>query len=326
MTIREIARLAGVSPATVSRVFNHHPGIGEDVRRKVLEIAHRHHYSPHMGGKRRNVVIITPGNAEFPVQSCVDMLLMALMRTLPPLGFHLEILPLNNLERLENIQFCAAVSIGVEPEELADWSDRFAVPLVVVDREVKQQRPNVFQVRSDESGGMQLALRHLQERGCRKIGCLIHGDPDHGNAAIRYAAIRRELQNLGYPEDDRLIHFTGNGTERYVELIGKLLKLGCDALFCPGGTGGIVASYALSLFDRKVPEEVSIIASEQTFYSRFAVPPQTTVTQDYPAVAEAVGELIRAWIDHQHPTSPAPLPYCLLKRESVTSLQGLSAQ
>ena len=93
MTIREIAHLAGVSPATVSRVFSHHPGIGEEVRKHVLEVTRKHHYSPRMGGKRRNVVIITPYQSEFPAQSCVDMLLMALMRTLPPRGFRLEILP-----------------------------------------------------------------------------------------------------------------------------------------------------------------------------------------------------------------------------------------
>ena len=317
MTIRDIARLAGVSPATVSRVFSHHPGIGEEVRRHVLDVARKYRYCPRMGGKRRNVVIITPYQSVFPAQSCVDMLLMALMRALPPRGFRLEILPLNNLERLESIQFCAAAAIGVEAGDLPDWSERFAVPLVIVDRELKKPKPNVFAVRSDEAGGMRLALEHLKERGCRKVGCLIHGEPGSGNAELRAAAIRRELIRLGLPNDERLVLFTGPGSEKYVELIGKQLKLGCDALFCPGGTGGIAAVYALSLFDRKIPDDVSVIASELAFYSEFAVPPQTTISQDYPAVAAAVGDLIEAWLDNRRPSSPPPLPYILVKRESV---------
>ncbi|NLE41159.1 MAG: LacI family transcriptional regulator, partial [Lentisphaerae bacterium] len=59
-----------------------------------------------------------------------------------------------------------------------------------------------------------------------------------------------------------------------------MLKLGIDGLFCPGGSAGIIATYALSLFNKRVPDEVSLVASENKLYSRYATPPQTTITQD----------------------------------------------
>ena len=99
MTISEIARLAGVSTSTVSRVFSHHPNIREDVRARVLAAAREHGYHPRLSSKQRNVVIVTPYDSVYPVQSCVDMILMALMRELPRRGFRLEVLPCNNLER-----------------------------------------------------------------------------------------------------------------------------------------------------------------------------------------------------------------------------------
>ncbi len=317
MTIQEIAKLSGVSPATVSRVFSHHPGIRPDVREHVLAVARRYDYHPRVSGKQKNVVIITPYNAVYPVQSCVDMLLMALTQTLPARGFRLEILPLNNLERLSSIQFCAAVAIGVDPDEFSDWPERFAVPLVIVDRNSDKRRENVFYVNSDEAGGMELAIAHLAARGCRRVGCLIHGEAGHGNADVRRAAIVRALIRHGLPADDRLVVFAGNGSERYVEWIGKMLKLGVDALFCPGGNAGIVALYAFSLYNRRVPEDLSLIASEQTFFSQYAVPPQTTITQDYAAVGEAVAALIEAWLDNRLPSEKTTLQYRLIERESV---------
>lgn len=65
-----------------------------------------------------DVVILTPYHSVYPVQSCVDMILMALTQELPRRNFRLEILPVNNRERLDSIQFCAAVAIGAEPGRL----------------------------------------------------------------------------------------------------------------------------------------------------------------------------------------------------------------
>lgn len=318
MTIHEIARLAGVSTATVSRVFSHHPGIRDEVREHVFEVARKHGYHPRVSSRQKNVVIITPYDSVFPVQSCVDMILMSLTQILPKRGFRLEILPVNNLERLDSIQFCAAVAIGVEESDFPNWSARFSVPLVIVDRELKKHAENVFSVRSDEAGGMELAIRHLHEHGCRKIGCIIHGRPGLGNADTRYAAIRKSLKKHELPLDDYLICFSGDGSEKYVELIGKLLKRGVDALFCPGGNAGIVALYAFSLYGKRVPEDISLIASEQSFFSQYAVPPQTTITQDYPAVAAAVAELIETWLDNGNPAFQNTIPYKIIERESVS--------
>ena len=317
MTISEIAKLAGVSTSTVSRVFSHHPNIREDVRNHVFAVARQYGYHPRISSRQKNVVIITPYNSDYPVHSCVDMLLMALTQELPPRGFRLEILPHDNLERLAGIQFCGAVAIGAEPDDFRDWPERFTPPLVLVDRKGERMPPEVYQVRSDESQGMELAIDHLYERGCRKIGCIVHGDPGTGNADLRRAAIERALKARGLPANDYLIHFSGPGTERYVDLIGKLLRQNVDALFCPGGNAGIVSLYAFSLYNKRIPDDISLIATEQTFFSEYAVPPQTTVTQDYKAVAAAVADVIEARIDGRRAEPSIVLPYRLIKRESV---------
>ena len=315
MKIQEIARMAGVSPSTVSRVFSRHPNVRGEIREKVLSVARRYNYHPRLSGRQRNVVIITPYSSVYPVQCCVEMILMALTRELPKRGFRLEVLPQDNLERLDSIQFCAAAAIGAESGDFSGWSDRFPVPLIIIDREAQKLSPEVYLVRSDEAQGMELAIDHLRRRGCRKIGCIIHGRPGTGNADIRFEAVRASLKKHDLPADPPLIQF-GND-EEYLELTGKLLRRGVDALFCPGGSGGILCAYALSMFSRQVPGDISLIASEQSFFSRYGTPPQTTITPDYPALTGAVADVIEARIDGRAAPRRTVLPYLLIRRESV---------
>ena len=315
MKIQEIAKLAGVSPSTVSRVFSHHPNISPEIREKVFAVSREHGYHPRLSARQRNIVIITPYSTSYPVQCCVEMILMALTRELPGRGFRIEVLPQDNLERLDSIQFCAAAAIGAEPGDFSQWSDRFSVPLIIIDREAKKLSQDVYLVRSDEAHGMELAIAYLYDHGCRRIGCIIHGKPGTGNADIRCEAIRKALRKRGLPADDSMIWF-GNDDE-YLEIVGKLLRRNVDALFCPGGSGGILSAYALSMFDRKIPDDISLIASEQTFFSRYGTPPQTTISPDYTALASAVADVIDARVTGKRTPARTILPYLLIQRESV---------
>jgi len=316
MKLQEIAKLAGVSPATVSRVFNHHPNIRPDVRERVFAIAKTHNYHPRLSTKQRNVVIMLPGDEIYPIRNCLEMVMMALTQELPKHKFRIEILSQDNLDRLDSIQFCGAVAIGAEPDDFKKWSDRFSVPLVLIDRDVPASSTEVYSVRSDEIKGMDLAIGHLYERGCRKIGSIIHGTSGSGNVDMRRDAIFKALKNRELPANDSLIHLSSD--ENYVEIIGKLLKQGVDALFCPGGNAGIITAYALSLFNKRVPEDISLIASEHKLFSRYATPPQTTITQDHTAMAEITANIIDSHLGESRLPQRSILPYSMIVRDSVT--------
>lgn len=312
--LQEIAKLAGVSPATVSRVFNHHPNVRPEIREHVFAIAREHGYNPRLSSKQRNVVIMAPGEAIYPIRNCLEMVMMALTQELPRRGFRIEILPQEDMDRLNGIQFCGAVAIGAEPGDFVGWSAHFPVPLVLVDRDAPAREPYVYSVRSDEAQGMDLAIGHLHERGCRTIGCIIHGKSGTENVDARRAAVALALQSRRLPANDALICLSAD--DNYVELVGKLLQQGVDALFCPGGNAGIVTAYALSLFNRRVPDDISVIASEHKLFSRYATPPQTTITQDHTALAQIVGDVLESAGESQVPRRSV-LPYSLIVRDSV---------
>lgn len=316
MKLQDIAALAGVSPATVSRVFSHHPNIRGEVRERVLAIARQHHYHPRLPARQRNVVLLLPPGEIYPIRNCLEMVMMALTAVLPGRGFRIEVLPADNLDRLERLQFCGAVAIGADPAAFKAWGRRFSAPLVLVDREAAPGSRHVYSVRSDEEQGMALAIDCLHGHGCRKIGCIVHGAPGTGNADIRCRGIVRALKARGLPATDSLVR-CGGDDDGYVEIIGKLLKQGVDGLFCPGGNAGIVAAYALSLFNKRVPDDVSLIASENKLFSRHATPPQTTITQDHIRLAELAAGIIDAFPDASRQPASSVLPYSLILRDSV---------
>jgi LacI family transcriptional regulator len=319
MKLQEIAKLAGVSPATVSRVFSHHPNVKPELREHVFSIARKHNYHPRLSTKQRNVVIILPGDEIYPIRNCLEMVMMSLTFVLPKRGFRIEILPQDNIERLDSIQFCGAVAIGAEPEDFSRWSNRFSAPLVLVDRDIPSHSQNVYSVRSDEAQGMDLAIAHLHEHGCRKIGCIIHGTAGTGNVDARYKSIEKALESRNLPSSNSFIQLCGD--DNYVEVIGRMLKLGIDGLFCPGGNAGIVTAYALSLFNQHVPGDISLIASEHKLFSRYANPPQTTITQDHIGLAEITADIIESFPNKSPITQRSVLPYKLITRDSVKNIE-----
>ncbi|MBN2711717.1 MAG: LacI family DNA-binding transcriptional regulator [Planctomycetes bacterium] len=315
MKIADIAKLAGVSSATVSRVFSHHPNIREEVRDKVMKIAKKHGYHPRVSQKQRNVVIILPEDEIYPIRNCLEMVMMALTLKLPEHGFRIEVLPQNNLDRLDNLQFCGGVAIGADPEQFRTWSARFTPPLVLVDRDVPKGSSGIYSVRSDEAQGMELAISHLHERGCRKIGCIIYGALGSGNADERHKAVVAALKRHGCPVNEGIIQICKD--DEYIETIGKMLKQGIDALFCPGGNAGIVTAYALSLFNKQVPQDISLVTSEHKLFSRYATPPHTAISQDHKALAEIVCNILEQNLEGSTPEKQQILPYKMICRDSV---------
>ncbi len=319
MTIRQIAEEAGVSTATVSRVFGNHPNVKADVKERVFAVARAHGYFPRLSIRRRNVVLITPSWAEYPVQNYVEMVVSHLARELSGRGYRVEMLPDDSLDRLDNVQFCGAIRIGSDEVPRANWSARFDAPLVLVDREAASPQDNVFSVRSNEAQGMELAVEHLFARGHRRIGCLVSRSKA-GNSSQRARCLEAALASRGLAHDASMVRLVTE--DGFVEEVGKLLRNNPDAIFSPGGSGGIIAAYALSLYGRRVPEDISLVVSERAMISRYCIPPQTAITQDYGALAAVAADVIDARLRKQVFARDTVLDYRLIERDSVATRGG----
>ena len=315
-TIRDIAEEAGVSIATISRVFNNHPNVKTEIREHILRIARKHNYVPRLSNSRRTVILITPSRYDHPVQSYVEMVIACLAEAIGKRGYRIEIIPEDNLDRLENTQFCAAIQISAAKLPWNNWGQRFQAPLILIDHEPPPEASHVFAVRSNEEQGMKLAIDHLQQRGHQRIGCLI-SNTKWGNPSMRAHLLQNALANQNLPSSDAFIRLVDE--ENYIEETGKLLQQKITAIFAPGGMGGIITAYALSLFGKKVPEEISLVVSERASISRYCLPPQTSIPQNYNQLASSAGDIIDASLRRIEFSSDTILDYQLIERDSVSN-------
>ena len=314
MKIQEIAALAGVSTATVSRVFSHHPNIREEVRQHVLSVARKYNYHPRLSAKQKNIVIITPYKQLYPAAEFVEMVMSELIRELAQNHFRIEILPHDNLERLSEISFCGAIGIGIDPPK--EWDEWFSLPLVIIDKIPSVKIPGVVYVHSDEKQGMEIAVGRLAGCGCRRVGAMLHGAVGQGNVDCRKKGFLRALRKFQLPVDDSLVKICSS--ELFFEEMGKLLQNGIDGDFCGGGGNfGGIAAYCLSLYGRKIPADIRLISSERHRISRYCIPAQTTISPDYQQMAQAAISRLKSLMHGEKVPAETVLPYSLIVRDSA---------
>jgi LacI family transcriptional regulator len=216
---------------------------------------------------------------------------------------------------LNIIQFYGVVAIGINAENFLNWGNSYAQPLVVLDRELPRPIAGVWQVSSDERQAMELAAAHFRDHNLHKIGCLIYGAPGVGNADLRLKAARNALKKYDFPYDESLFLFAAQ--ENCVEAVGKLLIQNVDALLCPGGYGGLFTAYALNLFGKRIPDDISMISTELSFFSAYSMPSQTALSPDYLGIAAKAVEIFHAVLAGKPFPAKTILPYSLIKRDSV---------
>ena len=314
MKIQEIASLTGVSIATVSRVFSNNPNIRPEVREHVLEVARKLGYKPRLSEKQKNIVIIIPYDQIYPAAEFVDMVISSLIHELAKEGFRIEMLPYDNMERLKEIPFRAAIGIGIDAPK--DWDENFYQPLVIIDKIPEKKSPGVVYVHSNEKQGMDLTVEHLAKCGCRKIGAILHGIAGSGNVDLRSHGFLNALKKNHLPSSPQLVKVCEAGN--FFEEMGKLLQQGIDGVFCGGGSNfGGLAAYCLSLYGKKIPDDIRLVCSERQRISRYCIPPQTAISQDYTEMATVTIRMINSLIQGERVPSETVLPYVLIKRDST---------
>ena len=314
MKIQEIASLTGVSIATVSRVFSNNPNIRPEVREHVLGVARKLGYRPRLSEKQKNIVIIIPYDQIYPAAEFIDMVTSELIRKLAVERFRIEMLPYDNLERLKEIPFCAAIGIGIDAPK--NWDEDFYQPLLIIDKIPEKKSRGVIYIHSDEKQGMELAAEHLAKRGCRKVGAVLHGIAGYGNVDLRCRGFLNALKKNRLPDTPQLVKICE--AENFFEEMGKLLRQGIDGVFCGGGRNfGGIAAYCLSLYGKKIPDDIRLVSSERQRISRYCIPPQTAISQDYAGMADVTIRLMNSLIQGEKVPAETVLPYVLIERDST---------
>ena len=326
-TIHDIARLAGVSASTVSRVLNDNPRVGLANRGAVQAAIEHAHYRPSSlaqwlaCGKSRTFGVLTQDiTSEFYGQILSGIVLGLRGSGYAPLfaaggpgddpGEALELLLRNRMDAL--------IVVGRFNE---DRMRQVAaeVPLLAIGPTIPGLEDRCVIV--DNVGGACEATRHLLGLGHRRIAH-IAGPPYHRHSADRVEGYRRALTEAGCTLDPQLVvegDFGGGSGERAVEaLLGRGVAF--TAIFVANDLMAYGAMHALFRHGLRIPRDVSIVGFDDRPYSAYITPALTTMRQPATDLGTGAVESLLRQLKGE-PASPPAFSTPLVLRESTARVQ-----
>ena len=292
VTLKDVAREAGVSAQTVSRVVNDRPDVSPETRARVKAAIAKLGYSPNViarsliKGRSNTLGVIGYGLELFgPTR-----VLAGIERKANELGFSLLLSLLDEFEpvRIEGI-LGGLLSRRVDGiiwavpghipsfEWLATILDRTAVPMVFDD---KSPEPNQVVVALDSRLGAKLATEHLLAQGYRRIG-VITGPQDWWAAKQRLIGWRQTMQEAGVYDLDPL-KVTGDWSAASGDMGFRTLFAQAPnvrAVFACNDQMALGALQAAAQLDLRVPEDLAIVGFDDIPEAAYFSPPLTTVRQ-----------------------------------------------
>jgi LacI family transcriptional regulator len=293
-TIADVARTAGVSKTTVSRVLaGQIKYVRKETRQRVLEAVDELGYHPSsaarsLKSKRSFTLGIVGYGLEYFGPSCT---LSGTEQEASKLGYtvllHLIRQPeTNSVEQLLESMLSryidgiiwAVPEIGDNRAWLKDRTIRLSVPIVFLSM---GPQPDHFVVAVDNHSGGLEATRHLITRGCRNIG-LITGPLDWWEARQRRLGWREALESVGLFREDSFI-VEGNwsaasGEYGLTQLLARHPEI--DGVFASNDRMALGALRAARQLGRRVPEDLAIVGFDDIPDAAYFRPPLSTVRQD----------------------------------------------
>jgi len=303
-TLTEIAKVAGVSVATVSRVLNNvdHP-INEKTRQRILKLAKELNYQPNLVA--RSLRIDSTNTVGIIIESMmspfIPPIVSGIQDTLKPAGYLSFILNTNDdpnieiesLNMLNNRQIDGILFVATWDRSPKMVEQMTTKPHVFIHRHFDSYADNCVAV--DERWGARLAVSLLANLGHQRIA-FINGDADWDASIYRLKGYQEELKSRGIPYDPDLVTNQGWESEHGRSGIETLFNRGASfsAVFASNDLLAMGAIHALQDRGLLVPQDIAVIGYDDRAFSSFVRPAISTVTLPaYEMGEEAASLLLR---------------------------------
>lgn len=333
LTIRDIARLSGLSKSTVSLVLNDSPKVDPATRRRVLEVMRHHNYVPNFAatalakGDTGLIGMIVPGltwrfmaNINYGVAKVVE-----------DTKYEIVLFTSTNerdydsvVDRILSSGLSAGLLVVTHDEQpldrLADLH-RAGMPIVLIDTVgAENALPSVG---ADNYAGGLAAGRHLIGLGHRRIACIL-GPVDSPFVRERRRGLRDALTEAGIAHDPALEAETDFEHQIIRERTRELMALPTGrrptAIFAFHDSAAFTLLDTLAEQGLRVPEDVSVIGFNDIDAASHVRPALTTIRQPFTDMGRQAARLLLAALDPADDTATDQhliLPTELIVRDST---------
>ncbi len=314
--LADVAKQAGVSEATVSRVLNGKPGISDATRAAVLTALDVIGYErpTHLRVRHARMVGLVVPELQNPI---FPALAEVVAGALAQRGFNAVLCTrtgsLSEAEYVEMLldrQVSGMVFAGGQYAEADAPHDHYArllklrLPVVLVN--AAAEHLDFPRASTDDAVAMEQAYGHLAYLGHERIG-LVLGPPDHVPSRRKLEAFERLSVNDGLVERTRFSLEGGHAATT------RLLAQGVTGIICASDPLALGAIRAARRAGLSVPTDVSVVGYDDSAFMSCTDPPLTTVRQPIEAIGRAAVEMLADQIDG----SPVPTDELFFEPEIV---------
>ncbi|WP_018525138.1 LacI family DNA-binding transcriptional regulator [Alkalispirochaeta alkalica] len=306
MNIKELARRAGVSISTISRVINNSAYVSPEIRERVEAIIAETGYRPNslakdlLRNKTDTIGVLLP-RIDLPTfaamfEGVTDVLNqngynILLANTRDQHDDELKYFQLFYEKRVDGVIYFAT---GIT-EEHVRLVKQIRMPLVVLGH--SGEAFSCSAVRLENFGAAKAMVQHLLELGHRRIGCIAVPDHDVDISTHRKQGYRSALEEAGIDFDERLVSigdFEYPWGERGAAALMSLPDTADrpTAIFCITDRLAVAASGWLQRSGYRVPQDVSVACIDDPVLLSYTQPRVTTMSFDYHRAGATAGQML----------------------------------
>lgn len=331
-TIFDVAKQAGVSIKTVSRVINDEPNVRQQTRSKVLEAVDLLQYRPNaaarsLSGRRSWVLGLVYENPhEF---SYMKDVLNGALSACEAREYSLLLRPItlpspDIAERVRRFVIQARVEGIILPSPMCDFPDllgllrKMEIPFATITP--RTPTPGQVNILCEDQKASFSLTEFLIERGHRAIG-FIKGDPEHGASGKRFAGYRQALRRRGVRYAQELVRQGYFDFDSGKAAAAQLLDLRAVPTAIIASNDDMAAGALLEARQRglAIPGDLSVVGFDDTPLASRLWPPLTTVRQPIGKMAETAARLLMERLNGKAAQPPkAPFACEMVVRESTT--------
>ncbi len=335
-TSEEVARLAGVSRATVSRALNGSARVSPEAKARVNAAITTLGYEPDviaqsLARQRSRVIAVSifPDDNNLPLLhlgQTAQYFYLSVLENIEHeallLGYDifLSSQPYGNsphkyIKSLQTRRVAGCIMLHASDSRVQALA-RSTIPTVLIDR--MDQGSHVSYIKSDHIDAARQAVEHLLSLGHRKIALLTGRTSDLAGLE-RLLGCQQALAYAGIIPDPDLIRQSGWNIEEAYEAAKILLAERRDFTAIVGGSDlmAIGILRALTECGLRVPDDISLIGFDDVDFCQYITPPLTTVRQDHVAMGRGAVQQLIAMIEGSGKASPLILPTQLIVRKST---------
>jgi DNA-binding LacI/PurR family transcriptional regulator len=335
-TIRDVAKKAQVHPSTVSRVFSGNASISEATRQRVLDAADLLGFQPNAIARSlstqrtQQIGIVVPHvfegffNDSFFPQMMRGMLDAAYKHNYRLVlggsqGYKDEISQIIDIMQSSQADGIIVMSSRVDVDTI-DQLNELDTPFVLIGHPPSKEHSHITWVDTDNQQSTQQAIEHLLKLGHRKIA-YVGGDPKNLTTAERQLAYEQTLKKAGVSPNPKWIdygYFDEPGGYTAVQRMKTLGDQTPSAYYAANDLMAVGILRALDELNLKVPEDISVIGTNNSYISKHTTPPLTTIEVPYAEIGRKAIDLLITQIKKDNKTPANYVESCKLIMRSST--------